>query len=334
MNFESDLIDIIKSQLNTDDISYNKHGDASYFAARYYEMRIRKVVPMPRIVHFSNEIHDSLGKLVEETNAEQNKKALEAWWTVFLIRDLLVKGENVTQFLSRQVNNSTYSDGILWDFGMHHFHLSKKLEKSGFVERSDYLLFAIIADSEAYFVDIRPHRDPEGLLWVRQDLLRILNSNWPELIKSYVLKGKAGDALTDKQKKELRKKNVNHVPQIGDHAIAPLGGGMMGDGSSASCRIWADKLLFEVERHQLYFDSQPVELRSELETKGIKASGSMEFKLVPLDNLNPSTELINSLRKNQCLSKDLSQMGFTIVEASTRLPIAVSIEYQEPKSSL
>ena len=63
--------------------------------------------------------------------------------------------------------------------------------------------------------------------------------------------------------------------------------------------------------------------------KGIKASGSMEFKLVPLDNLNPSTELINSLRKNQCLSKDLSQMGFTIVEASTRLPIAVSIEYQE-----
>ena len=326
MNFESDLIDIIKSQLNTDDISYNKHGDASCFAARYYERQIRKVVPMPRIVHFSNEIHDSLGKLVKETNAEQMGKALEAWRAVFLVRDLLVKGGGVTQFLSKNVNDPESKDGLVWDFGMHHFHLSRQIEKSGFVERSDYLLFAIITDANAYFVDIKQHWDPEGLLWVRQDLLRIVNSNWPELIKPYIIRGQKGDILTDKQKKELRRKNVNHIPQIGDHAIAPLGGGMMGDGSSASCRIWADKLLFEIEQHQLYFDGQPAELRSELEAKGVKVSDLMEFKLVPLDNLNPSAELIDSLREDQCLSKDLSQMGFAIVEATTRLPVVVSIE--------
>lgn len=326
MNFESDLIDIIKFRLNTDDISYNKYGDASYFAARYYEIQTRKIVATPRIVNFSNEIHDSLGKLIGETDAEQREKALEAWQTVFRIRHLFVKGRDVTQFLSKSVNDLDSKDKLLWDFGMHHFHLSSQLEKSGFVKRSDYLLFAIVGNTDAYFVDIRPHYDPEQLLWVRQELLKIVHSNWPELIKPCVLKWALGDELTDKQKDELRKKNINHIPQIGDHAIAPLGGGMIMDGSSALCRIWGDKLLHEIKRHQSYFDKQPVELRFELEAKGIKTSDLMEFKLVPLDNLNPSAELINSLGKDHCLSKNLCQMGFLIVEAVTQLPVVVSVE--------
>ena len=39
---------------------------------------------------------------------------------------------------------------------MHHFHLSRKLKKpeSKFVERSDYLLFAIITQEDAFFVDV------------------------------------------------------------------------------------------------------------------------------------------------------------------------------------
>ena len=54
----------------------------------------------------------------------------------------------------------------------------------------------------------------------------------------------------------------------------------------------------------------------------------MEFELVLLDDLNLSDELMDLLRKDQCLSRDLCQMGFAIVEATTRLPIAVSLEEQ------
>jgi len=328
MNFESDLIDIIKKQFSIENIHYKLDGSAGYFASRYYEMRIRKIVPTPRIVHFSNEIHDSLGKLARETSAERKGKALESWQTVFLIRKLLVNGKDVKQFLSKNIKDSESKDGLLWDYGIHHFHLSGRLEESGFVERSDYLLFAIIADSEAYFVDIRLHNDSEGLEWVRQDLLNIVHSNWPELIKQYILQGQSGHVLTDNRKKELRRKNVNDIPQIGGRAIAPLGGGVASDGSSALCRIRGDQLLHEIEKHQLYFDSQPAELRSELEIKGVKNSGSMEFKLVPLNSLNLSKELINSLRENQCLSKNLCKMGFIIVEVTSRLPVVVSIEDQ------
>ena len=272
-NFESDLVDIIKHQFSMNGIRYENNGTARYFAARYLEMQARRIVPIPRKVHFSGKLNDSLGKLAQETNAERSKKALEAWRAVFLIRDLLVKGENVMRFLSKDIEQflRKKTDGLLLDFGMHHFHLSRERKPSeDFVIRSDFLLFAIITDADAYFVDVRPHRDPERLGWVRQELLDIVYSNWPELIGPHVLRGVTGDVLTDEQKNELRTKNINHVPQLGDSAISPIGGGTMSDGSSTWCRVWGDKLLHEIVRHQSYFDSQPAELRSELEAKGIE----------------------------------------------------------------
>ena len=288
---------------------------------------------MPRKVHFSSELSDSLGKIVQETDAERTEKALEAWRAIFLIRDLFVKGENVTRFLSKNVKHFLSelkkTDGLLLHFGMHHFHLSGKLEKSGeFSKRSDYLLFAIIADADAFFVDVRLHPAPESLVWFRQDLLNIVYSNWPELVEPHMLRGVKGDKLTNEQKKELRRKNINHVTELGDDAISPIGGGMMCDGSSTLYGVRADKLLNEINRHQSYLDSQPVELRSKLEAKGMEIAGAMEFQLVSLDSLSPSDELIEALSEGQCLSRDLCRMGFAIVEATTRLPVVISLEGQ------
>ena len=318
MNLKSDLIDIIKHYFSMERISSEGDGEARGLAARFCEMRIRRIVPKPRTVHFSNELHDSLGKLTRETNAQQKGKALEAWRAVFRIRDLLENSAGITRYLSRSVDDSTSTDKLLWDYGMHHFHLNSKLDASGFIERSDYLLFAIVADKDAYFVDVRKHQDPEKLLWVRQDLLRIVHSNWPEVTNSRSFHDVSGDTVTDAQKRELRRKNVNLIAEVGGHAVAPLGMGIMADGSSAFCRVWGDKLLFEVERHESYFYSQPPELWRELEAKGVDVSSEMEFQLVLLDSLNPSAEVIESLQGDCCLSRELCRMGFAIVEAESR----------------
>ena len=329
MNFISDLADIIKQQFEKAGISYDNRLDVRDLTAHYLEMLNRRVVPTPRRVHLSDEIHDSLGKLAHESNKEQKEKALEAWRTVFDIRHLLAKGENVTRFLSKSVNDFTSQDKMLWDFGMHHFHLNRTLEPSGdFVERSDYLLFAIIADADAYFVDVRPHRDPQRLEWVRQDLLAIVHSNWPKLIEANILRGilGGGSGRTDEEIKELRRKSINHTPQFGKDVIFSLGGGMMTDGSSTLCRIWTSKLLHEVEQHQSYFDDQPAELRSGLESNGIEIAGKMEFELVLLESLNPPAEIVARLTADQCLSKGLCRMGFVIVEKTTRVPIVVSLK--------
>lgn len=334
MSFESDLATIIKQQFDQAGICYDSGLNVCSLAARYLEMVNRRIVPTPRSVHFSQEIHDSLGDLKRKVDPDQKKKADEAWTAVFLIRYLLTEGKNVNGFLHKGINyakGKRSRDGLLWDYGMHHFHLSKESESSGFVKRSDYLLFAVVTQEDAYFVDVRRHpdpNDPNDVGWVEQDLLKIVHSNWPNLIGSNILRGVKGDVLTDKEKKELRRKNVNHIAAIDGNAIAPLGGGTAFDGSSIRCRWFAMQLLHEVKRHQLFFDSHPKDLRSALGGNGVKIAGKMEFELVLLDDLNLSDELMDLLRKDQCLSRDLCQMGFAIVEATTRLPIAVSLEEQ------
>ena len=329
MSFTADLVDIIKNQFDQAEICYEDDLDACDLATCYLEMLIRRVVPMSRRVHLSDEISDTLGKLIQEPKAGQREKALEAWHTVFYIGNQLQKGSNVTRFLSKGINELTSQDKLLWDFGMHHFHLNRALETNGnFVKRSDYLLFAIITDADAYFVDVRPHHDRQGLEWVRQNLLRIIHSNWPELTSSQVLPCVKGDTVTDPEKKNLRNNNINHVPNLGEHAIAPLGWGTNLAGDSTFCRIWGDKLLCEIKRHDEYFYRQPLELRADLEGKGIKYSCDMEFQLVLLDSLNPPDEVVALLTADHCLSKELCQMGFMVVEKSKRVPIVVSLRNQ------
>ena len=60
MNFQSDLIDIIEGYFSLEGISYEGSGNAANLAARYCEIRMRRIGPAPRNVHFSDEIHDSV----------------------------------------------------------------------------------------------------------------------------------------------------------------------------------------------------------------------------------------------------------------------------------
>ncbi len=327
MDLLADLADIVRGCFADEGIEYCGSGDPGELAALFCEARIRRIIPRPREVHFSDEIHSSLGRLARETDADKRDEALEAWRTVFTLRHRLVRGEQVTQFLSKGVAEATSQDGMLWDLGMHHLHLCRRLDDSGrFVERSDYLLFAIIADDAAYFVDVREHHDPEGLGWVRQDLLRIAHSNWPRLVERHELRGVTGDRLTDQKKQLLRKRNLNHVTEFGGKAIGPIGWGVTTNGSSLWCRVWASKLIHEIKQHEEYLGGQPTELRRALVEAGAELAGRMEFRLVQIGSLSPTTEQSEALTADQCLSKDLCGMGFAIVEATTRAPIVILVE--------
>ena len=327
-NLEFDLGQIIRRQFDRENIAYDHEADAGVLATRYLEMLNRRVLPVPRTVHFSAEIHDSLGALARKASLEHRDEAADAWRTVFVIRDSLTEGSNVNGFLSTGIGHASgrmSRDGLLWDYGMHHFHLSRKPHKNekqrraGFVRRSSYLLFSILTHDDAYFVDVRPHPNPQDLGWFRQDLLTIVRSNWPELIHPHVLRGVKGDVLTDEEKAELRKKNINHVAELNGTAVAPLGGGTMADGSSTLCTLWVDRLLDEIRLHQEYFDGQPAELQAALGDKGVGLVGEMNFDLVLCDGLNLSDELVASLR-----SQELWHMGFLVVERTTQLPVIVS----------
>ncbi len=321
MSLENDLIDIVKHYFSAEGISYGDKESASDFATRYFEMRTRRIHPRPRTVHFSDEIHDSLGALARENDEDNREKALDAWQTAFRIRYLLAEGQTVLPYLSGRVSNSRTQDWILLDYGMHHFHLSSQLDESGIVKGKDYLLLVIVTEEAAYFVDVRLHRDMTKLRWVRQDLLKIVDSNWPELINPRVLRGVRGSSITEDEEREVRRKRANYARASGGKAIAPLGGGMMADGSSLMCRWWGMKLLHELKWHESYLQSNSRELNAAFQAKGIKASSEMQFQLVSFDSLELPPEAIESLQTDDYSSRDLHRMGFAIVESQTRLPI-------------
>ena len=146
----SDLEALIRGQFAKHGISYDRSMTLPCLAARYFEMNVRRIQPARRRVHFSDQIHASLGELSRQPGADRS--AHDAWATVFRLRHLFVEGTNVNAFLSTGIRSATGWDGLLWNYGMHHLHLSSGMNKGGFVKRSPYLLFAIIATLDAYFV--------------------------------------------------------------------------------------------------------------------------------------------------------------------------------------
>ena len=236
--------------------------------ARYFEMNVRPIHPVSRRVHFSDQTHASLGKLLRPDHDDTSGR--DAWGTVFRLRQLIVDGTNVNAFLSKNIRSATGWDGLLWHYGMHHFHLSSDVGVDGFVKRSDHLLFAILAPLDAYFVDVRPHPPKDGVEWVSQELLHIVHSNWPELIEANVLHGVCGTQLTDCEIHQLRRKNMNYAIEIDGKAIAPLGGGMAGDGSSVLCTNFASKLLRDLRHHEEVLNNDEIR---ETVARNLRAQG-------------------------------------------------------------
>ena len=314
MDFQSDLAQAIACEFTREGISFPANADPAHLASRYFEMRIRRIEQVPRTVHFSDEIHDSLGTLARNNDPKSSAAAREAWGTVLYLRHLFETGGTVTPHLTERINCTETTDGLLWDYAIHHLHLSRNVGKNGFVQRADWLLLAIVADQDVFFVDVRPHTDPEKLLWMRQDLLAIVHSNWSELMASRVLHDVTGDTITDIEKRELRRKNVNLVHQIGGCAVAPLGYGTSTDGHSIVCTVRADKLMHDLEQQQQVLVSQADTLRAE---KGMPKDGQMEFQLVPKRKLNLSADVFTELCSRDGFSGTLWQLGFAIIETNT-----------------
>ena len=163
MALHSDLSRLIKGQLDKNGISYDGSMPLHRLVARYFEMNVRQIHPVPRRVHFSDQTPASLGELLRPDHDDTS--ARDAWGSVFRLRQLIVDGANVNAFLSKNIRSATGWDGLLWQYGMHHFHLSSDVGVDGFVKRSDHLLFAIVAPLDAYFVDVRPHPPKDGVDW-------------------------------------------------------------------------------------------------------------------------------------------------------------------------
>ena len=302
MNFRHDLVKTVEQYFLDEKISYRKSGDVGIIT-QYFEMQVRGVPPRPRRVHVSTELNDSLRYLAQSPKS----KAREAGNMVMHISNLFEHGGDVRPYLSEEIRNAGFHDKCLWAYGMHHFHLQEAVQKgSKFVKRADYLLFAIVTDTDAFLIDVREHRDPQDLLWVRQNLVETVWTNWPDIVPK--LSGVQGTKFTDEQMKELRRKNGNVVLDIDGTAIAPLGMGTTGSGNSLMCTWWAMELLHRIEAIESY-------LGNILEGSEKQEGVEVKFRLGLLEE--DVGHLIRQEQVDDAL-KTLWKVGFAVVEETRR----------------
>ena len=289
MTFHSDLSRLIRGQFDKHGISYDCLMPLDRLTARYFEMCMRRIQPGPRRVHFSDETHVSLGELSCQEKDD-----------TFRLRQLLVDGDNVNGFLTRTIRRAAGFDGLLWHYGMHHFHLGRETDKDGFVERSGYLLFAIVAPLDAYFVDVRRHPARRGIGWVSQDLPRIVHSNWPKLIEKSVLNGVSGVDLTDEQMQELRRKNCSYAMNIDGRVIAPLLYGTAGDGSSMLCTMRASRLMNKLRYYAEVLRNEEARnaVVQDMRARGIDVGPTLECELALLEDLTLTFAIVDKKTKS------------------------------------
>jgi hypothetical protein len=137
-------------------------------------------------------------------------------------------------------------DGLLNEWGVHHFHLgtASKADGSGLIERTGPVLFARVTENDFYAINVYHHGE-----WEKTSVLESLHRNWPDTIRQYRLNGIAGEPLTDTQRRNLRNVNVQAPTAVSDGTVyMAIGGGVVSSGASSRARMDADMMESDIEK--------------------------------------------------------------------------------------
>lgn len=190
-------------------------------------------------------------------------------------------GQSLKPYLSKHSDNPEYKDLMFYDWGIFHFHLGIEpdLKDLRFVKRTDDLLFAIADYDRAtmYLIDI--HRHLGG--FTNQDLLRIIEDNWPKILDPYTLRliGLTYNA-SDSDIGSLRKAGINTLLQTpSGRVLTSMGGGITSAGTSISIKREADSRIVEVCQLQEWFISQQETVAPYFKSKYGKNWNELKFKI-------------------------------------------------------
>ena len=168
-------------------------------------------------------------------------------------------GDEVQPWQSIKVDNIDFRDKILNDFGVNHFHLGSIIPGCKFSGRTDKLLFAVVKYNKVYEIGIYNHDNDN---WVDLDILNIIDSNWPTLLEPYTIIDALDVSPQEKSAQDVKTLRNNHINSVrklpSGRIIMPPGGGVVGDGRSASARItsitrkkqfkkWEEYIIQEIE---------------------------------------------------------------------------------------
>lgn len=197
-----------------------------------------------------------------------------AGWTQ--LQRKVIDGEDLRPHLSRGHAWLSTLDGLLNEWGVHHLHLgaSPSSRDPSLIERSGPVLFARINPDDFYAINVYSHG-----AWEQTSVLESLHRNWPDTIKSYRLHGIQGEPLTEEQRRNLRKVNMQTATTTADGTVyMAIGGGVASSGTSAEAVRRADMLWSDAEQLQIAVQEQLEKFLPHLEAGGY--TGQAEIKAI------------------------------------------------------
>ena len=258
-NFVGDWIEMLKEILS-DQGGYDISGvDDKEIPFLYFNAAQRRIEQRKRTVELSDVF--------------QCPQELVAGWQN--LKAKVESGRDITPNLSKKVANLYEKDPLLNDWGVHHFHLVEN------PNRNNKILFALVTKDRFYAINVHTHED-----WAKDVVVETIHRNWPEVIAPFKIKvADLAQNISERNRKVLRKKNINACVKVSDGTIyLPIGGGVSGAGFNSSFVIQIDRQKAFLENLQKGLYSQLNNIREDLIKRGYKGEPEVEAKLIITEN--------------------------------------------------
>ena len=204
----------------------------------------------------------------------------EAGWQ--MLQEEVRNGLDINPRLSKRHSSLLNPDGLLAEWGVHHFHLgvSPDLRDPDYVGRTGALLYAMVRDKDFYAINVYSHGDFED-----SNILESIHRNWPEAIQRYRAKAATGGSWARSQRRSLRRNNANVLSVTADGTVyMPIGGPVMASGVKAEAVWLADYWQIKVDEIQANFEEQLQEVLPALRQQGYAGEDELDAKLILLSD--------------------------------------------------
>lgn len=143
-------------------------------------------------------------------------------------------GLSIIPYQSKTISDLKKTDGLFFDWAIHHFHLGPEQYKSKFVGRTGDVAFALVASNAVLFLKIADH-STDSNVWTDVDLLEEILKSDSSFLNSYEVKGVSSSNITSQQRAALRNVNSNSFVTLSNgKTYMPIGGGVVSNGLSVT----------------------------------------------------------------------------------------------------
>ena len=283
-DYEKDIREIILNEfsqyLRGNAILQLKKGlSLSSLMLNFSNWKNRFITPKPRKIYISKEL--------KANPIARNKQNI-----LNEIIGELQTGKDINHRLSKKVyehsycfNSKSYTpdkDLLLNDWGIHHLHLNNR-KKAGKNRGSGQLLFLKIYDSRAFLIDILDHKSSN---FANSNLLKIIKSNWAELLEPYKLNGVKGLShnCTNEEHFQLRKAGVSVLREVDGEFYCM--GGISASGHDVNQLTKIDRFLLHLKniKQSLELEENIQELKQQLEKRFEKQIDMLKLKVVLIED--------------------------------------------------